>query len=223
MPLINFPCYSEALKYLSFPTQTLAKCGKMIPVMLLGYFLHKKKYGIIDWSTMVAVTIGSAGFLVAGVSSGVPETVFVIMTLNTRHSFRFQDISPSFGNPKPYDTPLGLSLLVMYLFFDGFTSTSQEKLFKSHPMSSSHQMFFVGVCSALISVFLLLFPLDVLITTGKLEFNHLGPALSFSLRHPALIGEALILSVAATTGQALIYFCIKEYGALVLSTGEFRD
>ncbi len=66
---------------------------------------------------------------------------------------RKQDIAPSFGTAKPYDTPLGLLLLVVYLFFDGFTSTSQEKLFKGYAMSSNHQMFIVGCFSALISVF----------------------------------------------------------------------
>jgi hypothetical protein len=64
----------------------------------------------------------------------------------------------------------------------------------------------------------LLFPIDRLITKGEFEFNHLTPALSFAARYPALLFDALVLSVASTGGQSLIYHCIKEYGALVYST-----
>lgn len=121
-------CQYEALKFLSFPTQTLGKCGKMVPVMLIGYFLQKKKYSTTDWGTMGAITFGCFLFLTTG------------------------DISANHAKSKS-DTPLGLLLLITYLFFDGFTSTSQEKLFKGYQMSSNHQMLMVGGCSAVISVF----------------------------------------------------------------------
>ena len=32
-------CQYESLRYISFPTQTLGKCGKMIPVMIIRFFL----------------------------------------------------------------------------------------------------------------------------------------------------------------------------------------
>lgn len=37
-------CQYEALKYVSFPTQTLGKCGKMIPVMIMGAILSGKRF-----------------------------------------------------------------------------------------------------------------------------------------------------------------------------------
>ena len=37
-------CQYEALKYLTFPLQTLAKCAKMIPVMLWGALILRKTY-----------------------------------------------------------------------------------------------------------------------------------------------------------------------------------
>jgi adenosine 3'-phospho 5'-phosphosulfate transporter B2 len=61
-------CQYEALKFLSFPTQTLGKCGKMVPVMVIGYFLQKKKYSNADWGTMGAITLGCFLFLTTGVS-----------------------------------------------------------------------------------------------------------------------------------------------------------
>ncbi len=60
-------CQYEALKYLTFPTQTLGKCGKMIPVMLIGALSGRKRYGAVDWSVAAAVTLGCTIFLTTGV------------------------------------------------------------------------------------------------------------------------------------------------------------
>ena len=42
-------CQYEALKYISFPTQTLGKCGKMIPVMIVGTIISGKRYSLKDY------------------------------------------------------------------------------------------------------------------------------------------------------------------------------
>ena len=54
-------CQYEALKYLTFPLQTLAKCAKMIPVMLWGALILRKTYKPKVWapSSMIAATSGS--------------------------------------------------------------------------------------------------------------------------------------------------------------------
>jgi len=39
-------CQYEALRYLTFPLQTLAKCAKMIPVMLWGAAINRKTYSL---------------------------------------------------------------------------------------------------------------------------------------------------------------------------------
>lgn len=46
---------------------------------------------------------------------------------------------------------VGLLLVGLYLFFDGFTSTFQERLFKGYTMSMYNQMLYVNLCSAAIS------------------------------------------------------------------------
>ncbi|KAL9268912.1 UDP-galactose/UDP-glucose transporter 5B-like protein [Drosera capensis] len=53
----------EALKYVSFPVQTLAKCVKMIPVMVWGTFIMQKKYKGLDYLWAVLVTIGCSVFI----------------------------------------------------------------------------------------------------------------------------------------------------------------
>lgn len=37
-------CQYEALKHVSFPLQTLGKCAKMIPVMVWGTIIMRKRY-----------------------------------------------------------------------------------------------------------------------------------------------------------------------------------
>lgn len=41
--IVATTCQYEALKYVSFPVQTLGKCAKMFPVMVWGYFILKKR------------------------------------------------------------------------------------------------------------------------------------------------------------------------------------
>jgi len=51
----------------SFPTQTLGKCGKMIPVLIIGSALYRKTYGLKDYLVALTVMGGSALFLMSGV------------------------------------------------------------------------------------------------------------------------------------------------------------
>ena len=50
------------------------------------------------------------------------------------------------------DSVVGLALMALYLFSDGFTSTLQEKLFAGYSMSKENQMIYVNGSSALLSI-----------------------------------------------------------------------
>ena len=52
----------EALKYVSFPTQVVAKSCKMVPVMLMGYLVSRKRYTALEYAMAVAITSGAAIF-----------------------------------------------------------------------------------------------------------------------------------------------------------------
>jgi len=99
----------------------------------------------------------------------------------------------------------GLILLLIFLGLDGFTSTFQEKLFKEHKTSKYNQMLYVNGFSGLVSFI-------TLCASGKL-----GTAFNFCGAHPALIGDAAILSASAVAGQWFIYSQVKEFGALVFA------
>lgn len=172
-------CQYEALKYVNFPTQTLGKCGKMMPVMLVGTFLSGKKYSLKDYLIALSITIGCVVFMLTGDISSRANT----------------------GN-----TPYGLILMAAYMFFDSFTSTFQEKMFKGYTMSTYDQMIYVNGFSALLSII-------VLIGNGGLT-----SAIAFCSTYPSLLADSTLLSVCATLGQMVIYYMIKEFGALIFST-----
>ena len=55
----------EALKFVSFPTQVLAKACKIIPVMLMGKVISKNKYPLFDWVTAAQLGVGTSIFLLS--------------------------------------------------------------------------------------------------------------------------------------------------------------
>lgn len=59
-------CQYEALKYVTFPVQTLGKCAKMIPVMVWGILIDRKKYTFKDFCIAMAITGGCTLFLITG-------------------------------------------------------------------------------------------------------------------------------------------------------------
>ncbi|XP_042486573.1 UDP-galactose/UDP-glucose transporter 5B-like [Macadamia integrifolia] len=61
--ILTTTCQYEALKYVSFPVQTLAKCAKMIPVMVWGTIIMQKRYKGQDYLLAVLVTLGCSIFI----------------------------------------------------------------------------------------------------------------------------------------------------------------
>merc|ERR1719161_2081123 len=59
-------CQYEALKWVSFPTQMLGKSFKMMPVMIWGMLILRKRYSLHDWLVVTAVTAGVTSFMLTG-------------------------------------------------------------------------------------------------------------------------------------------------------------
>jgi len=108
-------CQYEALKYISFPVQVLAKAAKVIPVMLMGRVVSQQTYTLLEYITAAMISIGLF--------------MFVMSTDAASH------------NSKPSTfTFSGIILLAGYLVFDAFTSNWQGQLFHVHKMSSTQMM-----------------------------------------------------------------------------------
>ncbi|VAH13007.1 unnamed protein product [Triticum turgidum subsp. durum] len=114
------------------------------------------------------------------------------------------DVSPL--NKGRESTVWGVSLMLGYLGFDGFTSTFQDKLFKGYEMEIHNQIFYTTMCSCVISL------------SGLILQNHLLPAVDFMVRHPDCFYDVLILSTVATASQFFISYTIRTFGALTFAT-----
>ncbi|CAL1540345.1 unnamed protein product [Lymnaea stagnalis] len=118
-------CQYEALKFVSFPTQVLAKASKVIPVMLMGKVVSKKTYQYHEYVTAVMISMGLFMFLLT--SGDV-----------TRHK-------------DSVTTTSGLIMLIGYMLFDSFTSNWQGELFTQYKMSSIQMMAGVNLFSCLLT------------------------------------------------------------------------
>ncbi|KAF3453815.1 hypothetical protein FNV43_RR04256 [Rhamnella rubrinervis] len=181
--ILTTTCQYEALKYVSFPVQTLAKCAKMIPVMVWGTVIMQKKYKGNDYFLAFLVTLGCSVFILYPAGS---------------------DISP-YGKGRE-NTVWGVSLMIGYLGFDGFTSTFQDKLFKGYDMEIHNQIFYTTLCSCVLSF------------TGLILQGHLLPAIDFVTRHNDCFLDITLLSTVATASQFFISYTIRTFGALTFAT-----
>ncbi|XP_025407925.1 adenosine 3'-phospho 5'-phosphosulfate transporter 1 [Sipha flava] len=121
--IISSWCQYEALKYVSFPSQVLAKTCKIIPVMLMGKLMSGKKYHYYEYVTAIGIWIGMA--------------MFQFFTEN-KHS----EITTS---------ATGVILLVGYLASDSFTSTWQGQLFRHYQVTPMQMVFSNSLLSSLLT------------------------------------------------------------------------
>ncbi|ETW09809.1 hypothetical protein H310_00287 [Aphanomyces invadans] len=108
-------CSNEALKYVNYPTQALGKSCKMIPVMLTGVLLGRKKY---SWKEYVSVILITAGIVI----------------------FQLGKDSSKGGKQQTENSVYGLGLLFTSLFLDGLTGSGQEQMVELHKPSVHQQM-----------------------------------------------------------------------------------
>eukprot|EP00164_Ancoracysta_twista_P002784 GFYU01003703.1.p1 GENE.GFYU01003703.1~~GFYU01003703.1.p1 ORF type:complete len:363 (+),score=60.86 GFYU01003703.1:65-1153(+) len=112
---------NSALKFINYPTQVLAKCCKMIPIMLMGLILHRAKYKTVEYVCVLLLTAGISAFMLA----------------NKKADSRINEIE-------------GILLILGSLIADGFTGSSQEKLLRQYKPTAHEMMFYMNMWSALL-------------------------------------------------------------------------
>ncbi|XP_043217116.1 adenosine 3'-phospho 5'-phosphosulfate transporter 1-like isoform X1 [Amphibalanus amphitrite] len=122
-------CQYEALKFVSFPTQVLAKASKIIPVMLMGKIVSKNKYEYYEYVVAILISIGMTFFLMGATEEKNKGTV---------------------------TTFSGIIILIGYMVFDSFTSNWQNALYKEYSVSSVQMMCGVNLFSCLFTTVSLL-------------------------------------------------------------------
>lgn len=118
-----------AIAYLSYPTQTAFKSSKPIPVMIMGIFILGKRYRLIDYLSVICLTIGLVLFTL-GDAIKVEESNFNI---------------------------IGVGTIIIALLVDGVIGNVQQKLFNDFDVSPSDMVMkknlFAGSFSFLVALF----------------------------------------------------------------------
>jgi len=185
-------CQYQALVFVSFPLQMLAKSFKMVPVMAWGVTISGKSYQLLDWLIAMAVTGGCMMFLICG-------------------DVRATQSKEAATGAAVY---IGMALLFGYLAFDGFTSTYQEKLFTNHRrLSPATMMLYVNGISFLFSVIGLMYFGGMVADT---EFIRRHPTLLIdvvALSISATLGQVFVLETIYSFG-ALSFAAVMNFRQL---------
>lgn len=165
-----------ALNYMSYPMQALGKSCKMIPVMLMGIVIRRRRYSIRDYACVLLVTIGVATFSWKSKKSTVPTS------------------------------PLGFALLFASLFMDGVTGPLQERLVARHKPSTHELMFWQNICSV------------AWLTVACILTGEGVRAISFITRYPSTVMDMMAFSVVSALGQNFIFYTVRNFNALIVTT-----
>ena len=192
-------CQYEALKFVSFPTQVLAKASKVIPVMLMGKLVSNRTYPWHEYLSATLLSFGVALFLLSADPSSEKQ-----------HSTE--------------TTFAGVVILVGYMAFDSFTSNWQSEIFQTYKVSSIQMMFGVNLFSCIFTIGSLLFrgmffPSLVFLFT-HVEFAFHATLLSIC----SAIGQLFIFHTIASFGPLIFTLIMTTRQALsiLLSCFIFR-
>ncbi|GLC70701.1 hypothetical protein PLESTF_001024200 [Pleodorina starrii] len=197
--VIATACQYEALRYVSFAIQTLAKSAKALPVMLWSTLYMRKIFKVTEYLHAATITVGCSVFVLTGqVRSRVADAEGARGAL-----------PGGLGAGLSGDAALvvvGGGLMVLYLFVDGLTSTWQDSMFRGYPVSVCDQVLYTTSFSMLLSL------------VGCIATHQLLPALAFLQRNPEAGLWILGLSASSAVVQLVISWTIKRYGAVVFAT-----
>eukprot|EP00727_Mastigamoeba_balamuthi_P009845 m51a1_g5483 hypothetical protein (371) ;mRNA; f:313744-315177 len=181
-------CANRAMLYLDYPTQTLFKSCKPLPVFLMGLLCFRHGYSIKRGIPVLFVTVGLCGFMYLKVVS---------------EKGTFSKSGPGWK---------GTAFVCCALSLDGVTGYLQDLICKgfytdSHKRSIApwHLMLFVNLFSAS-------YALAVEVVTGELI-----PTAVFVVSHGSLLTYIVAFALTSALGQLFVYYLVSAYDSLTCS------
>ena len=182
----SFAAY-ESLRFMSFPMSTVCKTLKIIPTMLMGTLIHRKKYSTQEYASASMITCGAAMFAVEFGAGGL-DVLF-----EKTDKIELNLVIP------------GLLLMATYLAVDAFTSNLQTLLFKEYLLTPYECMLGINVFSIFISVF------------NLAQSNQLLSSIAFLIQYPAAFFDVFLLALSSAAGQLFIYYTIERHGPVTFT------
>lgn len=169
-----------ALNHMSYPMQALGKSCKMVPVMLMGIVIRRKRYTPRDFMCVLLITLGVILFSYKSKKGG-------------------SDSAQS-------SSWLGVVLLVASLFMDGVTGPLQERLVARFSPSTHQLMFWQNFTAAA------WLAVALAISGEGLQ------AIAFITRFPDTLRDIFAFSFVSALGQNFIFYTVRNFNALVVTT-----
>ena len=194
-------CTSLALANgLSFPVVSLAKSGKMVPVMLGSMVLGGKTYRVKEYLMVAAILTGTA-----------------IVTIDQRNSGKDKEDS---GKDKE-DSMWGMIFVTASLALDavvgglqtGIKKETKEKL-GTEPAPFDF-MFWTNLFMACAAGIIVLLPFNASLEVVQPE---LVRALAYCMKNPIITVKIALFSMCSAVGQAFIFFSIANFDPLTATT-----
>ena len=192
---LGSPIGYMALEYISFPLVVLVKSSKPVPVMLVGIFLYHKSY---PWYKYVSVLLLCGGIAL--------------------FSFFSKSSSSSSSSSSHHETDLwtqclGILLVGLNVFLDGYTNNQQDYIFEKYHSTSLQMMKSVNLWQLLYLLFYLfvgyfLWGQESELWKSSQLFHHC-PQLQFDI---------FLFCLCAAIGQLFIFAVMKEFGSLMWVT-----
>jgi UDP-galactose transporter B1 len=230
---------NESLGHVSYPTAVLAKSSKLIPTMLVGYFIERKSFLREEVFSATLITIGIIVFNLCKIQQQKEKK----RNLNGGNSGT-SDVDEN------NDSTYGLFLLLFSLAMDGFLSSCQNKLkdcgkeIETSPSSSTtssklgdkvedkkRRQVMYRRPTALetmlwINAYAIVFLLPLSIWSGQFSngikmLNLPNPTTSKTTTTSSSLSiqqTIVVLNLTAATGQIFIFFTIQLFSPLMTTT-----
>lgn len=185
---------------ISYPTLTLAKSCKLVPVLFANVLLYRRKFAPYKYVVVLLVTVGISTFMLFGEGG------------SKKKAKPGQDRS----------SIVGLLLLLGNQALDGITNSTQDEVFGTYSLSGPKMMLVMNAISAALMVVSLLVPLPGFLGGGNSSktvtdgAGELSRALAFVHRHPEVLRDLFGYAFAGALGQIAVFETLERFGSLTL-------
>jgi solute carrier family 35 (UDP-galactose transporter), member B1 len=188
-------CSNESLRFVPYPTAVLAKSCKLIPIMVIGFFVEQRSYSTAQWTSAILISAGIALFHLS------------------RSSTKGNDATTNDAKADAEDESWkGMVLLLTSLAMDGLLGSCQG-LLKRIDTTGTRRAPTAVETMLYINLYALLFLVPLAIYTGQWDT---GIRILWS--HPTLLHSISKLNGVVAMGQIFIFLTLTWFSSLVCTT-----
>jgi len=178
---------NESLMWLNYPTQTLFKSAKLLPVMAASVVINRTRFLALEYFSAVGLLLGLVAFTLTDIS-----------------------VSPEFH-------PLGVLLICLALCADALIGNLQERMFKQFGCDASEMLTFSSAWAALFSLATCVVAGETISGTVYLLAHPVAAASVAAYSLLNILGIFFVLAMIAHYGATLTTFTTSLRKALSLT------